>query len=299
VRFDSESSRAANGQPTVVLPNVLWQLLRPFIPANQDFDRSFAETFAIPEFRTIGSGASKACSKMLSLLAAFRDISEETAARLLSNAILIDRLRATDNDEQFREQVESAIASENQLLLEERAAMEKQIADLRVEKERIEQELARQKQEAVTAVSEARELSQQAQELAVLKDAAELRAKDASGKLSEVAAGRCSAEDGAKHESKLRHETERSSLRMAKIAGITVACLASVVFELVIHYVLRWDWLLRHHNSYGLQGCICLTVSFAIVGLWVHPWRRYLWITGSLSLILALFQMLGGPGQVK
>lgn len=56
-RFDIADSRDSKTYTSVVLPNVLWQVLRPFIPASQDFDRSFAETFALPEFRTIGSGA--------------------------------------------------------------------------------------------------------------------------------------------------------------------------------------------------------------------------------------------------
>ncbi|MBZ5536626.1 MAG: hypothetical protein LAO31_11780 [Acidobacteriia bacterium] len=144
-RFDSESSRNAKTSASVVLPNVLWQVLRPFIPASQDFDRSFAETFAIPEFRTIGSDASKACSKMLGLLAAYKDFPEETAARLLSNDMLINSLRTVEDDEQFREQVESAIAAENQVLLEERAALAKQVESLKAEKERAELEVGEEK----------------------------------------------------------------------------------------------------------------------------------------------------------
>ena len=88
---------------------------------------AIAETFAIPEFRTIGSGATKVCSKMLGLLAAYKDFPEETAVRLLSNDLLIDNLQATQDDEKFQAQVESAIASENQVLLEEWAALSRRI----------------------------------------------------------------------------------------------------------------------------------------------------------------------------
>ena len=64
-RFDWEASRGQGRTASTVLPNLLWQTLRPFVPSDADFDRAFAETFAIPEFRTIGSGATAASSKLL------------------------------------------------------------------------------------------------------------------------------------------------------------------------------------------------------------------------------------------
>src|SRR5688500_19917464 len=84
-RFDWEDSKAKGIKPSTVLPNVLWQVLRPFVPSDVDFDRSFAETFALPEFRIFGSKASEACSKMLSILAGYKDLPEETATRMLSS----------------------------------------------------------------------------------------------------------------------------------------------------------------------------------------------------------------------
>ncbi|MGA3085150.1 MAG: hypothetical protein ABSE95_10185 [Thermodesulfobacteriota bacterium] len=277
-RFDREVSRNANTLASVVLPNVLWQILRPFIPSSQEFDRSFAETFAIPEFRTIGSGASKACSKMLGLLAAYKDFPEETAAKLLSNDMLIDTLRAAENDEQFQAQVESAIAAENQVLLEERGALARQVEALRSDKERAEKELEEQKQAAAMEVAKAQKAIQakdkETETLAASKRDAEAKAKDASAKLDEV---------------------EARALRTAKIASIIVALFVSLTFELVVHNVWRWDWLLRHPNSYGLQGCICLMASFGIMGLLVRSWRKALWVTGVFGVFFVALQILGGP----
>lgn len=264
-RFD----RNAKTQASVVLPNVLWQILRPFIPASHDFDRSFAETFAIPEFRTIGSGAAKACSKMLGLLSAYKDIPEETAARLLSNDLLIDHLRTAENDEQFKEQVESAITSENQALLEERAAMARQIDSLRTDKARDEREIEKQKEEA-----------------------ARTRAL-----LSESEAARAAAANTARQEADHRQEAENRTLFISKVSSIIVALLVSLAFEIVVHSVWRWDWLLRHPNSYGLQGCIFLMVSFGIVGLWVKPWRKALWVIGVFGVLFVSLQILGGPDK--
>lgn len=177
-RFDSETSRNAKTMASVVMPNVLWQILRPFIPASQDFDRSFAETFAIPEFRTIGSGASKACSKMLGLLSTYKNFPEETAARLLSNDILIDTLRTAENEEQFQAQVESAIATENQALLEERAALSRQVEALRSDKGRTDKELEDLKHVAAVESAKAKEEEQaKEKETAARKHAEEKIAK--------------------------------------------------------------------------------------------------------------------------
>lgn len=206
-RFDSDASRIAKTQASVVLPNVLWQILRPFIPASQDFDRSFAETFAIPEFRTIGSGAAKACSKMLSLLAAYKDFPEETAARLLSNDLLIERLRATRDDAQFQAEVESAIASENQSLLEERAALAEQVT-------RAQNQLQQNKKEMEV--------------LAAAKRDADAKAKDASGKVVEITAA-----------------IEKASLHRQLVASVVKRSLLALctlfVVELIVGYFV-WQY---------------------------------------------------------
>lgn len=234
-RFDSDTSRNAKTYASVVLPNVLWQILRPFVPNNPEFDRSFAETFAIPEFRTIGSGAAQACSKMLGLLAAYKDFPEETAAKLLSNDLLIDRLRATQNDDQFQAQVESAITSENQTLLEERASLAKKVETLRADKERTEKELTEQKQAAEAEVSKAQEVIQghkkEMEILAASQRDAEAKAKDASAKLVEMTAAKDAAEKTARHRRLVISTAKRSFLAL---------CILFVV-ELIIGY-LAWKY---------------------------------------------------------
>lgn len=109
-RFDWESARKGGHLPSVVLPNVLWQILRPYIQDDAAFDRSFAETFALPEFRAVASGGSKACSKMLSILVAYDDVPEETALSLMSNGVLLDQLRTIESDKEFEERVEAALS---------------------------------------------------------------------------------------------------------------------------------------------------------------------------------------------
>lgn len=148
-RFDWETCRGDRKHACTVLPNIFWQIIRPFIPSDPSFDKSFAETFAIPEFRTIGSGATKACSKMMCLLAGYSNVSEETAAPLLTNDLLIDQLRTEDDQQGFAQCVEMAIADDNQALLEERVALAKQIEQEKEARIAAEQKQEREHQEKV------------------------------------------------------------------------------------------------------------------------------------------------------
>ena len=120
-RFDWESSRKSGQRACVLLPNIFWQIIRPFIPTDQDFEKAFAETFALPEFRAMNSGGSKACSKMLQILASYKDVPEQTAIKLLTNDILLDKLRVECDDARFNQQVEAAFVEVNRDLIEEKA----------------------------------------------------------------------------------------------------------------------------------------------------------------------------------
>lgn len=301
-KFDNEKSQKEKSLASVVLPNVLWQILRPFIPANQDFNRSFVETFAIPEFRTIGSGASKACSKMLSLLNAYKDFPEETAARLLSNDILINTLRTVENEQQFQEQVESAIASENQILYEERAYLARQLGNLRSDKEAIEKELLEQKQLTEIEFARAREATQkkerEIEEITSLQKITAAKIDEITSELSDVKNAKIEAEKVASDEIQKRNEIENKTLRREKVTSIIIAILISLFSMHTIHNIYPWNWLLNHPNSYGLQGCIFLMLSFGIIGLWVKPWRKALWVTGISGLIFVVLQLIGGPNKI-
>ena len=116
-RFDSNYCKEKGNLVSTVLPNVFWQIIRPYIPSNELFDKAFAETFAIPEFRTIDSSAAKACSKMLHILAGFKDFPEETATKLLSNDLLIQQLELAETDQEFQAYVDAEIVRENEALL--------------------------------------------------------------------------------------------------------------------------------------------------------------------------------------
>ncbi|MHB8136707.1 MAG: hypothetical protein ACYDH1_21050, partial [Anaerolineaceae bacterium] len=139
--FDWETSRRQRIKPCTVLPNLFWQILHPFIPADEKFYQSFAQTFAIPEFRTLGSGAAEACSKMINLMAGLKNFSEETAIRLLSNDVLIEQLQKTENDDEFQKYVELAIVNDNAQLSEENLVLSQKIEHEQIERSKTDQKL--------------------------------------------------------------------------------------------------------------------------------------------------------------
>jgi hypothetical protein len=152
-KFDRDASRRTGQLQCVVLPNMLWQLLRPFITTDADFDRSFAETFAIPEFRAIGSGGAKACSKMLSILATYKDVPERTAFNLMTDGMLIGRLQNATSDDEFTKVVESAMVEENRALLEETSSLREALAE-RAQTEKEAEDLLRRREQEIQDVQQ-------------------------------------------------------------------------------------------------------------------------------------------------
>lgn len=294
-RFDWENSRRCGSKACTVLPNMFWQVLRPYIPSNLDFDISFAETFAIPEFRTVGSGAAKACSKMLSLLAAYKDIPEETAARLLSNDLLIDQLRTAQDDKQFQEYVESAIAKDNALLLEEKAALVKQLdqeragkkaEDEAIEKERILYEQQRAEAEQI--------LTEKEKELKSTKKLLENEKIHLTEEITEEKRAKEEAEVRVRKEASDKATLEKSANIYATIAASAISLLLIVIFEIIIHQI-SWQWLLQHQNSYGLQGAFDILLALTTFGIFRPNWRKWCWGGGLFAILLIILQLLGGP----
>lgn len=127
--FDWSRLRQRPDSGTVVLPTQLLQLLRPFVPSTDEYDRRFAETFAVPEFRTSHTGYAETTSKVLGILATFKDLPEATAAKILRDEVISTRLRPlNDRSREAREAIESVIVRDNESLLEEREALQSELA---------------------------------------------------------------------------------------------------------------------------------------------------------------------------
>lgn len=307
--FDGQMSRRQGHRACTVLPNLLFQILRPFIPADKDFDRSFAEAFAIPEFRTIaiGSGASVACSKMLNLLASFKDFPEETAAKLLSNDLLIDRLRAASDDKKFQEIVESAIVDENAVLLEEKAALAKQLERDRAEKETAAKGLEEEK------VALAKQLERdRAEKEAVAKKVKEeqskllenlsfvernLRDKEAELKTLETAVAKeneraLEAINKAEIEKKEKEKAKSLVNKFAVATAGLVSAILIIIFEFCIYWY-PWNWLINHQRSIALQVSIDVLLTLFMFGFFLpKKWQKWFWRGGVLPIFYGMLQLL-------
>lgn len=303
--FDVSLSRHPN-RPCTVLPNVLWQVLRPFVPAGPDFERSFAETFAIPEFRTLDNDVSRSevSRRALYLLSSFSNIGEQTATRLLTNDLFLDKLQASGDDAEAREQVELAIARDNEMLLEERAELEQQIERQRREQANLQarelqrqagmqtalQEEQRQREELSAALEAEKELAVHTQEqlhqVECQRDAEQQRA---AGVLAGI-----QRDNAAKERDVEAAHAEIAQLRERQTGLIAaLACVASVGgFEWLVH-AMDWIWLLSHPNSLALQAGIDALLVCGIL-MWLYPsWRKGLLIPLILAMIPMFIGLLG------
>ena len=298
-RFDWEQSRQQNSRASTVLPNMFWQVLRPYIPSDVDFERSFAETFALPEFRTISSATAKACSKMISLMATYKDLPEETAASLLSNDLLIDRLKEAHGDKDFQALVEAAIVSNNAQLLEERASLQNELERSKAKREEIERDIEEErKRHALEKAQIEADLKEKAAEadLKGKKLAEEIvRVEQANRKIAEQAQGKEAIEKTVDNEKEGREKAESKAHRYAVAAASAISLLLISGFEALV-YLLPWTWLRTHTNSYGLQGAIGIFFMLATFGAFRPRWRKFCWgISGAFAVVLVILAILGGP----
>lgn len=303
-RFDLENSRAQGRPPCVVLPELFLRILRPFVPSDSDFDRSFAETFALPELRAIDSKLPEAQQQFSSYLTAFEPYPEETAAGLLTNGLLIDRLHTVENDEQLQKDVESSILHEKAMLLEEKAELAKLLESARAEKAAAEKqhEEERSKSEQMKARAErAEQLARlQAKEIASLKKqtgrqgAAEAILQKAQfdyQALEREKQAREEAEKRAAQEALLRQATERKAYIYTWIISLTLSLILIVAFELFMHEA-QWGWFQQHSGKFGLQIAIDTLLVFATMGFFHPHLRNLLWGAGVLALLGTIFQLL-------
>lgn len=301
-RFDVEHSRNHGHHQSAVLPSLLWQILRPFVSDNEEFDRAFAETFALPEFSLGRGGAQRAAARMASILASYSDIPEETAAKMLANDLLIAELLGTRTDAEFSQTVESAVAAENAQLVEERAALAAQHAADKAELESKRRELEdsvsenRQHEQALAERDQTllhkEEMIQKLQvESATQSQIAEQATQMALREAQENEKIRLQLLKNMKEEAE--HADQRA-VRISRFLGIIIGLLTVVIFELTVNLVFPWKWLLEHPNGYGLQGCFSLIIFFVILGLIVKSWRKTAVVVGILGAVLVTMQIIGG-----
>ena len=315
-RFDWKESKRNGHQACVLLPNIFWQILRPFIPGDSSFEKAFAETFALPEFRALSSGGSKACSKMLGILASYKDISEETAFKMLSNDLLIDNLRLVKDDNDFAQQVENAIVDENNALLEEQVLLRKKIDEERIARDKEKNDLKSKTQELESEkenltndlLIKNSELSKSRQEIQEIKNEA-TNAKKIAHEVKESHEKIKAETEKAQRERDEEHEKtihlhkqveslstqsgkhQQDSFYMSILAGFLLGILFNVIL-FAYTYLKPWSWLTAHPKSLSLQISFSLMLLCISLGLTVSRWRKWCWGTCGLALVLTLLTLV-------
>jgi hypothetical protein len=288
-RFDWQELRSGKQMACTVLPNQFLQLLRPFVPSSPEFDRSFAESFAIAEFRTISASAD-ASSKLLSLLVTYKDIKEETASSLLANDLLLDKLKKSKDDKQFKEFVDAALIAENATLLEEVVALKEQAQQekvIRTQKDIEEVRLRRELESERDALSAAHE--EATRKASELSEQLRIHQTEAANSISQLQANASEAENEVTAYRKTLNWISLVTASLCSLAGITIT-------EILVHR-FNWQWLLMHPNSYSLRVLVYLAMILFCFGLFRASWRKSLWwgSIGVVALFVLVLGLLGGP----
>jgi hypothetical protein len=261
-RFDRLVLTKEGGVQTVVMPGPLLQVLRPFGRSSDDFDRRFVATFAIPEFRTIHSDYASTSSRVLSYLATYADLPEETAVKILTNEVLIDRLRHLETTSPaFREAVESEMVKEN-------AELAGQLSAMRDEAERRdrarEDEIALLRREADEARASAATL------------AAELEARAVTAPAT-ATPPLLSADTATPNPPTVSPGSKERSLRrrLHFVAGLSVL-LVGLLMVFAVPPAIEWVWLLEHKNRLSLTaGAVLIVLGLAWAVADTDPVRRW------------------------
>lgn len=290
-QFDWEHSQRTGERACTVLPSLFWQVLRPFISSDPEFDRSFAEAFALPEFRVVGSGAAEASSKMLAILAAYSGLHEETAARMLSNDLLIDQLRATKDDAVFQQFVEAAIVEQNAQLLEEKAALAAQLEQEGTRRREAERQLAQGQVEREREIAEGKSAQRQTEEkndheLAKLQMALEYAEAEATKE-------RRSREDAEQRTAEAQRVAKKARAVFQRVIAVGLGLLSIVLFEYVV-YLVPWRWLVSHPNGYGLQAAFDAILALIVWSIFNKEHRKWCLGVGGLAFVVVAIQILGG-----
>lgn len=298
-RFDWKTSRKTSHHACVLLPNIFWQILRPFIPADQDFEKAFAETFSLPEFRAIGNGGAKACTKMLQILATYKDVPEQTAMKMLANDLLLDRLRTELNDIKFAEQVEAAFIEENKNLLEEKSALAQELQNQKLralEHEKAQKDAEQRAQEAERLTWEAKKEAEEEKQNRVTLERELERQKLC---VNEHRKAMESAEQRAQEAERLASEAHGDK-KQAKGEAFLMRILAGIAFSIIAvggciipAHIFSWDFLLSHKNSIPLQISISAIIISIIMWIFVRELRTWSFWGIIISLLICLLQLSG------
>jgi hypothetical protein len=272
-----------HGVPTVVLPQHLLQVLRPFDSGTPDFDRKFMEVFASPEFRTAQSDYDETSSRVMTYLASFEGVPTSTAVSILNDDLLMSRLSTAEANSEFEDLIESAVIAENAELVSRLTTTQARMEDLRAETER----LSSQAEDSAKTVAQAEAKSRAAE---AARAEAEISAAAERERLESVARDE-KARREAEVEARLAAETELAAqraliksaqaaetraeqarlqlTRRIRVALAIGSALAGVLLILRAPLLLHWDEFNKLETRINVQvllSLIWIGVVYVIFG---------------------------------
>lgn len=297
--FDWQRLRTNNTPGHVILPNQLLQLLRPFLVVSTEFDKKFAATFAVPEFRIAGTDYGSTISKVLGYLATFADVSEETATRILANEVLLGRLRdLSQKPLEFKKVVDSALVKDNQALLQEN---ERLLTKVRLSEtaqrdavgtlQTREQLIARQEellQERETLAKKQREeLAAASQQLETERQARSSREAQAAVLEEQLSSTRESLQE----EQGLRKSAEIKVRRATGTLRTVIAVLFWLAGMLIVYVASSYvPWLSEHPKKIGVMISAMLIVTGGAWAIYERDSTRR-WIAIAAVVIASVISL--------
>jgi len=100
-----------------------------------------------------------------------------------------------------------------------------------------------------------------------------------------------------------RKQTEVTSNEIKNLTNTNVALkvsigvLSTIIFE-ILTFLLPWNWLLKHENSYAIHGLIILFILSLFCGWAFRQVRKYAWSLSFITLLPLAFSLLKGPPKI-
>lgn len=289
--FDRSQLRGRGEVVRVVLPAQLLQLLRPFANSSEDFDQRFVEAFAVPAFRAAHGDYRETTSMVLSYLATYGDLPEQTAVRILTDELLLGRLKGVEEDSaEFAEIMERALEEDHVQLAEEHQALKARfedertasgaaIADAQRQLDAHAGELERVTSDADTRIAEARE-----EERARADE--QVRAVEAQKQQVERQVTALQRRLDAEDERRARRR------RWLRYGEVIVGWLMVTVAAVIVPHVVQWHWLLHHDHQVGIYlGFYLVTGGVAWTAAKRSHWKGALGVV-ALGALVALIGVL-------
>ncbi|MYL84732.1 hypothetical protein GTA51_16585 [Desulfovibrio aerotolerans] len=278
------------------MPNHFWQIIKRFSPNDTSFNKTFAETFALPEFRTLSSGAARACHRMIQIMASLKDFSEEAATQILSNTLLMDNL-STASDDEISHAFELEVATINTELEKEKLRLKKELEVTEREKAEVELSLQTISEKLSKQINEAKK------ENSILKEKFEsdrMRLEQEKFNYQQNIEGKSnSLRDTEKKLQKAEIELQNIASKDKKWRLFYFFTISAIISYILIFSSFR-DYLIQiapFMTNIFIIISINLILIFGLMGLLFPSTRRLWWGSSIVGLLIFIFNRIETYGK--